>query len=89
MQWGMGPTAGPVVIPEQSPFIVSQELFNRADDDVVRLLKEAEAAADRVVSERQAELQALVGALQEHETLDRTAIAELLAGVSAPKLAAV
>jgi cell division protease FtsH len=92
MQWGMGPTLGPVAIQEQSPLsaggMVSEDLFNRVDDDVVRILKEAEAAAERVVSARRVELNALVGALQEHETLDRGAITQLLASVSAPKVAA-
>ena len=92
MRWGMGPTVGPIVIQEQSPWslggMVSEDLFNRADDDVVRILKQAEAAADLVISDRRLELTALVTALQEHETLDRTAITGLLAGVSAPKVAA-
>jgi cell division protease FtsH len=94
MQWGMGPTIGPVVIREQSPLsvggLVSQDLFNRADDDVVQILKEAEAAADRVIAERQVELKTLVATLQEHETLDRAAITSLLAGVAkSPRVVAV
>jgi len=86
MHWGMGPTLGPVVIGEQSPLsvggTVSEDLFNRADDDVVQILKEAETAADHVVSDHQVELKALVTALQDHETLDRTSIATLLAAAS-------
>jgi cell division protease FtsH len=88
MQWGMGPTIGPVVVGEQSPLavggMVSADLFNRADDDVMQILKEAESAADHVIAERQVELKTLVAALQEHETLDRAAITGLLAGVSKP-----
>ena len=53
-------------------------------DDVVQVLKESEAAADRVIAERQVELKTLVAALQDHETLDRAAITGLLAGVSKP-----
>ncbi|HYL08086.1 MAG TPA: ATP-dependent zinc metalloprotease FtsH [Candidatus Udaeobacter sp.] len=88
MQWGMGPTIGPVVIREQSPLavggMVSQDLFNRADDDVMQILLEAEASADRVIADRQVELKTLVAALQEHETLDRAAITSILADASKP-----
>ncbi len=92
MQWGMGPTLGPVSIREQSPLsaggLVSAELFNQADDDVVSILKEAEQGADTVIAEHRGELDALVGALAEHETLDRVAITALLANVVATPVAA-
>ena len=85
MQWGMGPTLGPVAIREQSPLsaggMVSEELFNQADDDVVSILNDAEQGADAVVADHRVELAALVATLQEHETLDRTAITGLLAKV--------
>lgn len=89
----MGPTLGPVVIHEQSPLsaggMVSEDLFNQADEDVVRILKDAEEEADRVIAEHRAALSALVSALREHETLDRVAISSLLAEVStAPRAAA-
>jgi cell division protease FtsH len=92
MRWGMGPTVGPVTIHEQSPLseggMVSEDLFNRADEDVQRILREAEEGADRVVSERHAELNVLISALQEHETVDRATITSLLSAVSPPRAAA-
>ena len=83
MSWGMGPRLGPVTIPEQSALaeggMVSTELFNRADEEVVELLQAAQREADRVVADHRPQLEALIAALQENETLDREAIAKLLA----------
>jgi len=93
LQWGMGPALGPVVVGEQSPLsaggMVSEHLFNQADQDVVRILRQAEDDAGKVVSEHRAELNQLITALQEHETLDRAAITALLTDVPAPARAAV
>jgi len=88
MRWGMGPRLGPIRIPEQSPLaeggMVSSELFNRADEEIVEILQEAEQQADRVIADHRPQLDALVSALQANETLDRDAIGKLLAEVSAP-----
>ncbi len=93
MRWGMGPELGPVTIPEQSPLapgMVSADLLARADREVVALLQEGDERAQAVLTERRRELDALVDALQEQESLDRTAIERLLkqAAGKAPRTAA-
>jgi cell division protease FtsH len=94
MRWGMGPRLGPVTIHEQSALseggMVSTELFNRADEEVVQILQDAESRATQVIGDRRTELDTLVAALQENETLDRAAISRLLSEASgAARTAAV
>jgi cell division protease FtsH len=61
----------------------SEEMAQRIDDEVGRLLDEAHERARRILEEHRDHLDRLAAALLEHETLADDELAELLAGVGA------
>lgn len=90
-QWGMSEALGPVHFRTGSehPFLgyeltqekdFSDDTARRIDEEVSRLLSEAETLASKTLKERRADMDKLVEALLQKETLDRQALDELLAG---------
>jgi len=88
-RWGMSSDVGPVDLrdSEEHPFLgreIAQprrhsEASATAVDEAVReLLREAETRAEKVIESHRAELDRLVGELEEHETLYREEIAACL-----------
>jgi cell division protease FtsH len=86
-RWGMGEELGPVSFPRDGASPAAQlglpstspGLAERADREVVRILKEAEETATRTLTEHRAALEALAQALLERETVDRSEVDELVA----------
>ncbi|GAA1647535.1 ATP-dependent zinc metalloprotease FtsH [Georgenia ruanii] len=73
-RWGMSPTIGPVQVypPDGDPrgAGASEGLLEAVDDEVRRLIDECYAEARRLLREHRDQLEAIVRALMEHETLD-------------------
>ena len=90
-RWGMSDALGPVsVIPRDAvgPFLpgaaeASPETLRLVDEEVRRLVADAEAEVVTLLTENRARLDALASALLEHETLDE-ADAYAAAGVTRP-----
>jgi cell division protease FtsH len=88
-RWGMSDTIGPIaMIPRDgSPFPglseISQETQKVVDDEVRRIVTEAHAQVVALLRENRDRLDALAGALLEHETLDEDE-AYAVAGVARP-----
>jgi len=90
-RWGMSETLGPVaVIPRDAigPFLpgasdASPETQRIVDQEVRRIVTEAQGEVLTLLTENRARLDALAGALLEHETLDE-ADAYAAAGVTRP-----
>jgi cell division protease FtsH len=88
--WGMSETVGPLaVIPEngQAPFFgpaeVSPETVKLVDDEVKRLVDDALEEVRTLLADHREQLDALVDALLEHETLDTDEAYEA-AGIPGP-----
>jgi cell division protease FtsH len=83
-RWGMGEDLGPVSFPRDgaSPAgfgpTASPGLAERADREVIRILKDAEQAALRTLTEHRAALDALAEALLERETVDKSEVDEIV-----------
>jgi cell division protease FtsH len=86
-RWGMGEELGPVSFPRDGASPAAQlglpgtspGLAERADREVIRILKEAEETATRTLTEHRAALDALAQALLERETVDKSEVEELVA----------
>ncbi len=94
-QWGMSDTLGPVSYPvgEEHPFLgremaaprdFSEQTATLIDDEVRRLLREAEACTTELLTRHRDRLDALVDALLRQESLDKGEIAELLGAAPSP-----
>jgi cell division protease FtsH len=88
-RWGMSAEVGPVDLrdSEEHPFLgreIAQprrhsEASAAVVDEAVRsLLQEAEARADEVISSHRIKIERLVGELEEHETLHREQVEEIM-----------
>ncbi|MDQ6878042.1 MAG: hypothetical protein M3082_10170 [Candidatus Dormibacteraeota bacterium] len=83
-RWGMGEELGPVSFPRDGASPVgfgptaSPGLGERADREVIRILKDAEQAALRTLTEHRAALDALAEALLERETVDKNEVDEIV-----------
>jgi cell division protease FtsH len=95
-RWGMGENLGPVSFPRDgaSPAAqlglpsTSQALAERADTEVLRILKDAEQVALNTLADHRAALDSLAKALVERETVDRSEVDSIVAqaeGSRAPK----
>ncbi|MGP8097495.1 MAG: ATP-dependent zinc metalloprotease FtsH [Steroidobacteraceae bacterium] len=95
-QYGMSPLLGPVTLQEPREAYLPQEqaaarggyserTAQSIDDEVRRLLGEAELRVRATLTERRPQLDELARALLQHETVERSALLELL-GRSGPKL---
>jgi cell division protease FtsH len=90
-RWGMSPEIGPIaVVPRdgEGPLLpgaaeTSPETQRLVDEEVRRIVDEAEAEVKRLLAENRPKLDSLVRALLEHETLDE-ADAYAAAGVERP-----
>jgi cell division protease FtsH len=86
-RWGMGEKLGPVSFPRDgaSPAAqlglpsTSQALAERADTEVLRILKDAEQAALNTLADHRAALDSLAKALVERETVDRSEVDAIVA----------
>ncbi|MGQ9427544.1 ATP-dependent zinc metalloprotease FtsH [Gilvimarinus sp. F26214L] len=95
-QWGMSEVIGPVHfrVGSEHPFLgyeltqekdFSEDTARKIDEEVHRIISEAEARTEKTLRENKAALQKLTNALLEKETLDRAAVDELLADVLKPR----
>jgi cell division protease FtsH len=81
-RWGMGEELGPVSFPRDGASPAAQlglpstspGLAERADKEVLRILKAAEQAALSTLADRRAALDALAQALLERETVDKSEV---------------
>jgi cell division protease FtsH len=81
-RWGMGKELGPVSFPKDGASPAAQlglpstspALADRADTEVLRILKDAERSAIDTLTEHRAALDALAKALVERETVDRAEV---------------
>ena len=86
-RWGMGEKLGPVSFPRDGASLAaqlglpstSQALAERADTEVLRILKEAEQAALNMLADHRAALDSLAKALVERETVDRSEVDSIVA----------
>jgi cell division protease FtsH len=86
-RWGMGEKVGPVSFPRDgaSPAAqlglpsTSQALAERADTEVLRILKDAEQTALNTLADHRAALESLAKALVERETVDRSEVDAIVA----------
>jgi len=86
-RWGMGEKLGPVSFPRDGASLAaqlglpstSQALAERADTEVLRILKEAEQAALNMLADHRAALDSLAKALVERETVDRSEVDAIVA----------
>ncbi len=77
-RWGMSPAIGPIAVATvdgRNPFVaggseVSQRTQELIDDEVRRIVDEAQADTVKLLTENRDRLDALAQALLEHETLD-------------------
>ena len=88
-RWGMSEKLGPIDLrqSEEHPFLgreisqareFSDETAHEVDEEVRRLLREAESRATELIVGHRPRIDALVAALEQHETLNRETIVELL-----------
>src|SRR5450432_89352 len=93
--WGMSDAIGPVYHEHRTehPFLgqmlateggTSDATVHKIEEETGRILHEAQQAAEGIVRVRRAEMDALVGYLLEHESVDKTELARLL-GPGAPR----
>ena len=87
--WGMSPKLGPVSYKtsDEDPFLgremhrtrqFSEHTQELVDEEVSRILLEAEQKAEQLLREHRAELETITKALLEHEELDETQLTELI-----------
>ncbi|MEQ9642286.1 MAG: ATP-dependent zinc metalloprotease FtsH [Alphaproteobacteria bacterium] len=88
-RWGMSDKLGPMDLrqSEEHPFLgreisqareFSDETAHQVDEEVRSLLREAETRATELIVTHRPRIEALVAALEQHETLNRDTIVELL-----------
>ena len=93
--WGMSDAIGPVYHEHRTehPFLgqmlateggTSDATVHKIEEETGRILHEAQQAAEGIVRVRRAEMDALVGYLLEHESVDKTELSRLL-GPGAPR----
>ena len=96
-RWGMSPDVGPMDLreSEDAPFLgreiarpraFSEHSAELVDGAVRKLLNETEARADAIISDHARQMDALIKALEEKETLDREEVAACLSAAAAPKV---
>jgi cell division protease FtsH len=97
-QWGMSDVIGPVTFSrgEEHPFLgmklaqeksFSEEMAWRLDQEISRIIGEAEQQAEELLAANRPKLEALAAALTEEETLDGKRVDEIIAyGGSQPQL---
>jgi cell division protease FtsH len=86
-RWGMGEKLGPVSFPRDGASPAAQlglpstspALAERADTEVLRILKDAEQAALNTLADHRAALDSLAEALVERETVDRSEVDAIVA----------
>jgi cell division protease FtsH len=87
--WGMSDKLGPVSykMSDEDPFMgreiqkprsFSEHTMEVIDDEVHRILSQAQQAANKLLTERRADLQAITDGLMKNEELDRYEIADLI-----------
>ena len=87
--WGMSDKLGPVSykMSDEDPFMgreiqkprsFSEHTMEVIDEEVLRILTEAQQASNKLLTERRDALQAITDGLMEHEELDRYEIADLI-----------
>ena len=90
-QWGMSDVLGPVHfhVGNEHPFLgyeltqekdFSEDTAKKIDEEIHRIILQAETLARQTLAENQAPLLRLVEALLQRETLDKTSIEEIVAG---------
>ncbi len=90
-QWGMSDAVGPINLGrgEEQPFLgrelaqpkrYSERMAWLMDEEIRRLILEAESKAENVLTENRTALDALTGALIKEETLDRAEIERIIKG---------
>jgi cell division protease FtsH len=88
-QWGMSERIGPMAFSrgEEHPFLgrklatdktFSEEMAWLIDQEIEAILKEGEAVADRLITEKRALLERLTEALLEEESLDQDQVTKIL-----------
>jgi cell division protease FtsH len=93
--WGLSPRLGPVGFSTDGPgYLDGQQQFQSRqysegtqqviDEEVSRLLGEAEERATAVLTEHRAALDAVIGALLEHETIDGDELRAVVKAAEAP-----
>ena len=80
---GMNEVIGPQYISEEGSKLMSEELRQKVDGEVSKMLLEAKEEVKKLLTDREAELEAVARALMEKETLTGAEIEELL-GISPP-----
>ena len=92
-RWGMGEKLGPVSFPRDGASPAAQlglpstspALAERADTEVLRILKDAEQAALKTLADHRAALDSLANALVERETVDRSEVDSIVAQAEGPR----
>jgi cell division protease FtsH len=96
-EFGLSKAMGPVgyaagapqylgeTVPEQAPRPYSEETQHIVDQEVRRLLREAEERAVTLLRGHRAALEELAGLLVEHETIDGAAVQRVLHGTRTPE----
>ena len=90
-QWGMSDAVGPVTFSrgEEHPFLgmklaqeksFSEEMAWRLDQEITRIVGEAEGVAEKLLTANRPKLDALAAALAAEETLDGARVDEIIAG---------
>jgi len=90
-EWGMSEKVGPIrtVSEQQNMFLgggggpqqnVSGDTAKIIDEEVKRIVTETKGQAEKILKENDEIFQAIVDALMEHETIDATDIATIMAG---------
>jgi cell division protease FtsH len=88
-QWGMSERLGPATFAwgEEHPFLgkeiaaprdFSDETARIVDEEIRRILEEQEGRAEKLLSERRADLEKIAVELLKHETLEKEDIRKLL-----------
>ncbi|MDO5579501.1 MAG: ATP-dependent zinc metalloprotease FtsH [Planctomycetia bacterium] len=89
IHWGMSPRLGPIAFrtAESHPFLgreisedreYSESTAKIVDEEIFRILREADAEADRILNEKRDLLEKLTEALVDEEELDQARITEIL-----------
>jgi cell division protease FtsH len=97
-RWGMSEQIGPVDVrdSDEHPFLgrdialprrFSETVAHAVDEAVRDMLREAEQRAAEIIQKNRAAMTRLIAALEEHETLERSAIDACLAAAETPRQA--
>jgi cell division protease FtsH len=83
-RWGMSDAIGPVFLDAENPYVPEQHL-EAVDDEVRRIVDEAETETVELLRVNRRKLDALVGRLLEKETIDQDEVYEVVGAIADPE----